>query len=89
MQPNFTQSGYPDVKIIQENPFQSQPQIYSVNKSIRRKEYSEVPNHRKSSHTDAILDIALITQPKTVLFTASRDGTIKALNQEEVQVSNK
>ena len=80
MRPNFTQTGYPDVKIIQENPFQSQPSIYSVNRSIRRKEYSEVPNHRKCSHTDAILDIALITQPKTVLLTASRDGTIKAWN---------
>ena len=77
---NFIQSEYPDVKIIQENPFQPQSSNYSINKSIKRKEYSDMPNHRKCSHTDVILDIGLLTQHKTVLLTASRDGTIKAWN---------
>ena len=80
LRPSFTQTEYPDVKIIQENPFQSQSLAYSINKSIKRKEYSEMPNHRKCSHTDVILDISLVTQPKTLLLTASRDGTIKAWN---------
>ncbi|OMJ93906.1 hypothetical protein SteCoe_3104 [Stentor coeruleus] len=77
----FQEQNYPDVKIIQESPYLSQTtSAYSVNKSLKRKDYTELPNHRKASHTDAILDLALMTQPRNILLTASRDGTIKAWN---------
>lgn len=80
LKPSFSEIEFPDVRIIQEKPFISNPLSYTINKSIKRKEYVEIPNHRKCSHTDVILDIALLNQHKTILLTASRDGTIKAWN---------
>lgn len=75
----FREMEYLDVKFIVQDPVVSQ-NLGPVNKVIKRKDYQDMPNHRKCSHTDTILDLALATQPRTILLTASRDGTIKAWN---------
>jgi serine/threonine protein kinase len=75
----FREMIYPDLKVVVQDPLFTQQNV-TTNKMVKRRDYQEVPNHRKWSHTDTILDLALVTQPRTLLFTASRDGTIKAWN---------
>ena len=77
LESNFVEYNYPDLKVIQDNPYQSLSISYS-SRATKRKEYSDTPNHRKSSHTDTILDIDFLSYGKNLLLTASRDGTIKA-----------
>ena len=75
----FREMNYLDLRIVVQDPLFSQSSNYA-GKVAKRRDYQEVPNHRKYSHTDTILDLALATQMRTILFTASRDGTIKAWN---------
>lgn len=75
----FREIEYLDVKLIVQDPVVSL-NLGPSNKIIKRKDFQDMPNHRKCSHTDTILDLALATQPRNILLTASRDGTIKAWN---------
>ena len=75
----FREMSFMDLKVVVQDPLFSQTSS-STGKTPKRRDYQEMPNHRKYSHTDTILDLALATQNRTILFTASRDGTIKAWN---------
>lgn len=70
---NYTEINYGDLRIIQQS------QVPAMNKE-KKKSSEEIPMHRKLSHSDAILDIELIFQPKPLIITGSRDGSIRVWN---------
>lgn len=69
----FKEINYGDLRIIQQS------QSF-VNKKKSQKYSEELPLHRLMAHSDAVLDIELVLEPKPLIVTGSRDGSIKVWN---------
>jgi len=73
----FKEINYGDLRIIQ----QSQSLGKRKNKGQKGdEEEEEVPLHRLMAHSDAVLDVEFIVEPRPLIVTGSRDGSIKVWN---------
>ena len=79
---NFHYQMLPDVLVVQEGPVSSMPVQYNpLHSSLKRRDFEDIPLHRKTAHTDCVLDLSIVSlQKHSLLLSASRDGTIRVWN---------